>query len=132
MDQTCITIHGKSSQCEKVTHEIRTEVCVDLSPDGNILFASDSITDILGYQPHDILGRSCFDFFHPDELHFARAIHSRGVLLDKAAVLHYVRIVSSDGRWVSCECCFTIAHDVLVSSIRVYCRGERSQSTYVY
>ncbi|KAI0165006.1 hypothetical protein GGR57DRAFT_497874 [Xylariaceae sp. FL1272] len=35
--------------------------------------------------------------------------------------------MSSDGRWISCECCFTIVHDVLVASISVYRRGEKSE-----
>ncbi|KAI0395788.1 hypothetical protein F5Y17DRAFT_474070 [Xylariaceae sp. FL0594] len=108
MDQTFMSIHN-------------------LSRDANILFTSDSIVDILGYQPHEVLGKSCFDFFHPDEVPFARSVHDRGVLLDKAAVLHYARILSKDGRWVSCECCFTVVHDVLVACISVYRRGRRSE-----
>lgn len=99
----------------------------NLTPDANILFASDSITDILGYSAEDVLGRSSFDYFHPDEVPFARSVHSRGILLDKAAVLHYARILSRDGRWISCECCFTIVHDVLVACISIYRRDEKSQ-----
>ncbi len=60
---------------------------------------------------------------------FARSIHSRGVLLDKAAVLHYARILARDGRWVSCECCFTVVHDVLVACTSIYRRGEKSLRT---
>lgn len=101
----------------------------DLTADANILFASDSIFDILGYQPDEVKGKSCFDYFHPEEVPFARSVHSRGVLLDKAAVLHYARILSRDGRWVSCECCFTIVHDVLVACTSIYLRGEKSEST---
>lgn len=101
----------------------------DLTPNANILFASDSVVDILGYEPHEVQGLSCFDFFHPDEVPFARSIHSRGVLLDKAAVLHYARIRSRDERWINCECCFTIVHDVLVASTSVYRRTEKSDST---
>lgn len=100
---------------------------LDLSRDANILFASDSIADILGYQPHEIMGKSSFDYFHPDEVPFARSIHSRGVLLDKAAVLHYLRVQNRDGQWVSCECCFTVVHDVLVACTSIYRRGERSE-----
>ncbi|KAI0460249.1 hypothetical protein F5B21DRAFT_138865 [Xylaria acuta] len=108
MEQTFMTIHN-------------------LSHDANVLFASESVVDILGYQPQEIQGKSCFDYFHPDEIPFARSVHNRGVLLDKAAVLHYARILSKDGRFVSCECCFTIVHDVLVACTSIYRRGKRSE-----
>ncbi|EHK99859.1 putative Aryl hydrocarbon receptor nuclear translocator-like protein 2 [Glarea lozoyensis 74030] len=84
METTFITIHN-------------------LTPNANILFASESIVDILGYVPEEVVGRSCFDYFHPDEVPFARNVHSRGVQLDKAAVLHYATIRSRDGEWVACD-----------------------------
>lgn len=99
----------------------------NLESEANILFASDSIVDILGYQANEVLGKSCFDYFHPDEVPFARSVHSKGVLLDKAAVLHYMRILSRDGQWVSCECCFTVVHDVLVACTSIYQRSEKSE-----
>ncbi|KAI0486012.1 hypothetical protein F4859DRAFT_351543 [Xylaria cf. heliscus] len=108
MEQTFMTIHN-------------------LSHDANILFASESVVDILGYQPQEIQGKSCFDYFHPDEIPFARSVHNRGVRLDKAAVLHYARILSKDGRFVSCECCFTVVHDVLVACTNIYRRGKKSE-----
>lgn len=77
-----------------------------------------------------MLGKSCFDYFHPDEVPFARSIHSKGVLLDKAAVLHYMRIQSRDGQWVSCECCFTVVHDVLVACTSIYQRSEKSERKF--
>ncbi|KAM7195632.1 hypothetical protein V8F20_007376, partial [Naviculisporaceae sp. PSN 640] len=107
-DQTFMTIHN-------------------LTPDANILFASDSIFDILGYQPDEVQGKSCFDYFHPKEVPFARSIHRRGVLLDKAAVLHYARILARNGEWVSCECCFTVVHDVLVACTSIYLKGSKSE-----
>ncbi|KAK0750985.1 hypothetical protein B0T18DRAFT_320005 [Schizothecium vesticola] len=107
-DQTFMTIHN-------------------LTPDANILFASESIVDILGYQPSEVLNKSAFDYFHPAQVKLARSVHSRGVRLDKAAVLHYVEILSRDGRWVNCECCFTVVHDVLVASTSIYNRGANSQ-----
>ncbi len=99
----------------------------DLTPEANILFASDSLLDILGYQPHEVRGKPVFEYFHPDEVPFAHSIHSRSVLLDKAAVLHYARILSRTGQWMSCECCFTVVHSVLVASTRIYFKGERSE-----
>ncbi|KAJ0117980.1 hypothetical protein J7T55_014431 [Diaporthe amygdali] len=99
----------------------------NLTPDCNILFASDSITDILGWRPEEVHGRSVFSYFHPDEVPFARSIHSRGILLDKAASLHYARLVTRDGQWASCECCFTVVHDVLVACTSIYRRDQKSE-----
>lgn len=99
----------------------------NLTPDCNILFASDSITDILGWRPQEVHGRSVFSYFHPDEVPFARSIHSRGILLDKAASLHYARLVTRDGQWASCECCFTVVHDVLVACTSIYRRDQKSE-----
>ena len=100
----------------------------DLSADARILFCSNSIIDILGYHPSEILGRSCFDYFHPDEVPFARSVHGRGVELDKAAVLFYARIRNCALEWVGCECVFTIVHNVLVASTSIYRLGIKSES----
>lgn len=99
----------------------------DLSLDARLLYVSTSITDILGYWPEEVVGKSCWEYFHPDEIPFARAIHGRGVQLDKAAVLNYCQIKNRDGRWVGCECVFTVVHDVLVGCTSIYKRGVSSQ-----
>ncbi|KAI9851094.1 MAG: hypothetical protein M1838_004526 [Thelocarpon superellum] len=103
----------------------------DLSGDARLLYTSDSIIDILGYGPQEVIGRSCFDYFHPDEIPFARSVHGRGVQMDKAAVLNYCRIRSKYGHWVGCECVFTVVYDVLVASTSIYRRGMKSQKRAV-
>ncbi|KAI4119171.1 MAG: hypothetical protein LQ345_000881 [Seirophora villosa] len=75
----------------------------DLSLDARLLYTSQSIADILGYSSQEVVGKSCWEYFHPDEIPFARAVHGRGVQLDKAAVLNYCQIKSKDGRWIGCE-----------------------------
>lgn len=87
--------------------------------------------DILGYRPDEIIGRSCFEYFHPDEVPFARGVHSRGIQLDKAAVLHYARIRGRDGQWIGCECVFTIVHEVLVACTSIY-RGDAKNERKVF
>jgi PAS domain S-box-containing protein len=99
-----------------------------LSRDASIRYASDSIQVVLGYQPHEVINRSCWEYFHPDELPFARNVHGRGVRLDKAAVLNYCSIRHKDGSWVGCECVFTVVYDVLIASTTVYRSGKGSQS----
>ena len=100
----------------------------DLSLDARLLYVSSSIVDILGYSPQEVIGKSCWEYFHPDEIPFARAIHGRGVQLDKAAVLNYCKIRDKRGIWIGCECVFTIVYDVLVASTSIYRRGSKSLS----
>ncbi|KAH0837000.1 hypothetical protein AYO21_08809 [Fonsecaea monophora] len=99
----------------------------DLSQDARIKYCSASVEDILGYLPHEVTGRPCWDYFHPDEIPFARAVHDRGINLDKAAVMNYCRIRHKDGHWVGCECVFTVVHDVLVASTAIYRRGPKAR-----
>lgn len=102
---------------------------LDLGPDANILFASESIVDILGYPPEEAIGKSCFDYFHPDDVPFARNVHSRGVMMDKAAMLHYARIQGRDGQWIGCECVFTIVYEVLIACTSIYRGDAKSERT---
>lgn len=100
----------------------------DLSDDAHILYSSDSIVDILGHTPDEVVNKSVWQFFHPEELPFAKAHHSRGVRLDKAAVLSYCRLKNRQGDWVGCECCFSVVYDVIVCCTSIYRDGMQSQS----
>lgn len=44
------------------------DVVIRLDRDGKFLFVSRSVEPILGLKPADLIGRSCFDFVHPDDL----------------------------------------------------------------
>lgn len=54
-------------------------------------------------------------------------VHSKGVMLDKAAVLHYAQIKARNSLWISCECVFTIVHDVLVACTSIYRGSARNE-----
>ncbi|CAK4024105.1 hypothetical protein DOTSEDRAFT_71770 [Lecanosticta acicola] len=99
----------------------------DLTDRATILYSSDSVIDILGYTPDDIVAHSAWDFFSLDELPYARDFHQKRVASDKAAVLAYCRIKNKAGEWVGCECCFTIVYDVMVVCTSIYHRDLRSE-----
>ncbi|KAK7206560.1 hypothetical protein BZA70DRAFT_107335 [Myxozyma melibiosi] len=101
MDITFITIH-------------------DLTRDCRVLFASDSLGLVLGYESEDVRRRSVFDFVHPDELLECRRSHRKIVFTDKAAAVVYLRLLHSNGSWVSCECVLTVVSDVLFAATSVY------------
>lgn len=96
-------------------------------PDARVLYASDSIGDVLGYQPREVVGKSCFEYFHPDETPFAKAVHGRGVHLDRAAMLSYCNLKRTDGVYVRCECVFTVVYSVIVACTSLYRYTEKSQ-----
>ncbi|UPX20918.1 uncharacterized protein EKO05_0011130 [Ascochyta rabiei] len=112
MDTTFITIH-------------------DLTDDAHILYSSDSIVDILGHTPDEVVNHSVWQFFHPEELPIAKTKYGRGVRLDKAAVLSYCRLKNRQGDWVGCECCFSIVYDVMVCCTSIYRHGMESQKRAV-
>ena len=117
----------------------------DLSPNAIVLYASDSIDDVLGYDPEEVVGKSCFDYFHPDELPFARDKHGESIQFDNAAVMSYCRyvplsislIISSlicslknkQGAWIKCECVFTIVYDVFIAATTLYKGDRKSDGT---
>ncbi len=98
--------------------------------DARVVFASESITDVLGYTLEEVLNVSCFDFFHPDELPFARKIHGRGVHLDKAAMLAYCQVKHKEGHFVTCETIFSVVYDVFVAATSVYTNTSQSQGWF--
>lgn len=78
-----------------------------------------------------MIGVSIFDYFHPDDVPFAKEKHSDGIHQDKAAVIHYARILNSAREYIQCECVFTVVYDVLVACTSVYKQNERLQSEYL-
>lgn len=100
----------------------------DLTAEARILYSSDSIIDILGYTPDEVVNRPAWDFFPAEDLPFARQFQQKRVSLDKAAVLAYCRVKDRQGQWVGCECCFTVVYDVMVVCTSIYRRGPASCS----
>ncbi|RPB24614.1 hypothetical protein L211DRAFT_878378 [Terfezia boudieri ATCC MYA-4762] len=98
----------------------------DLSPEARLVYASDSISDVLGYEPHEVVGKSLFSYFHPEEMPFAQTFHGRGVEMDKAAVLAYCRLKSKAGNYICCEIVFTVVYSVVVAATSVYRQTNKS------
>ena len=101
---------------------------VDLTPNANIVFTSDSIVDVLGWSPGDFVNHSYWEFFHPDELPLAKRKHGEGVAQDKAAILSYCRMLDRDGNYLGCENVFTVVYNVIVGCTSIYRRGLKSES----
>ncbi|KAF2864411.1 hypothetical protein K470DRAFT_267260 [Piedraia hortae CBS 480.64] len=99
----------------------------DLTEEARILYSSDSVVDILGYTPEEIVNRSAWDFFPSSDLANARHVYQHRVATDKAAVLVYCNIRNKQDQWVGCEVVFTIVYDVMIVCTSTYTQGEASQ-----
>ena len=48
------------------------------SMDGKITFVDQRVTGILGYQPQELLGKTCFDYFHPEDQNHMKESFEQG------------------------------------------------------
>ena len=71
--------------------------------DGTILYASPSHQRILGYAPQEMLGRSSFDFVHPDDLARMLAEFNTAVERGEAVITSTYRVRRADGAWRTIE-----------------------------
>src|SRR5215468_10230973 len=80
-----------------------SDVITVLAPDGTVQYNTDAVRSVLGYDPAELLGRSAFDFVHPEDVgevleQFSQALAQPGV-----AVPVTFRFRHRDGHWVPLE-----------------------------
>ena len=100
-----------------------SEIVTLLDSSAKVLFVSDSITGVLGYQPQELVGTRIFDIIHADDLAEARRRVADGsVLHAPMRMLRYRgRHRCADGSWRSIESLVVNALlDPLVASIIIY------------
>jgi PAS domain S-box-containing protein len=73
---------------------------IESSLDGRFLYVSSDYTDVLGYEPEELLGRDIFALMHPDDTPTALAAFVRGVerFSSEQAVFRY-RHKNGEWRW---------------------------------
>ncbi|KAF8587596.1 hypothetical protein K439DRAFT_811587 [Ramaria rubella] len=101
----------------------------DLSPEAKMLYLSPSLTEVLGYDPVDIIGTSSFDWIHPDEVEAARQLHHDTIRYDKAAAMAYLRVKNQDDRYVQCVIQRSMVHNALIGSISFAKPGAKALHT---
>jgi PAS domain S-box-containing protein len=73
---------------------------IEASVDGRFLYVSSDYTDVLGYDPNELLGRNIFELMHPDDIPSALAAFTKGVAMytSEHAVFRY-RHKNGEWRW---------------------------------
>jgi diguanylate cyclase (GGDEF)-like protein/PAS domain S-box-containing protein len=78
--------------------ENTSEVISVIANDGTILYESDSIVRILGYQPIDITGENVLTFIHPDDIEVINEILEEKITFSRQTSIEY-RFRHSKGSW---------------------------------
>ncbi|KIK69812.1 hypothetical protein GYMLUDRAFT_187197 [Collybiopsis luxurians FD-317 M1] len=92
---------------------------VDFSQEARWLYMTPSVTDLLGYEPHELRGRPSLELVHPDETARVRKLHYDTIRQDKAACLVYLRMKHKDPHkgYILCAVSRTIVHNVTIGSV---------------
>jgi PAS domain-containing protein len=48
---------------------------IDIDHQATIVYTSESVFEILGYEPHEVVGKTSHLIFHPDELPALKEVH---------------------------------------------------------
>ncbi|KAF8073971.1 hypothetical protein FPV67DRAFT_1778536 [Lyophyllum atratum] len=114
---------------------------VDFSEQAKWLFMTQSVVELLGYEPHELIGRPSLELVHPDEFPRVKMVHYETIRQDKAAVVLYLRMkhkIPSRG-YILCGVSIcsertrqlpsdpltrTVVHNVLVGSVSFASPGK--------
>ncbi len=98
---------GTSEKLFRALLEKSGDMKILSSREGKLLYASPSVTTVLGYTLKDLLHTSAADFIHPDDLPMQRA--KRQEMLDTPGKSVYIqlRLQHKRGHWVWCESTLT-------------------------
>ena len=92
---------AKSEERYRLVAENAADVVVQTSPDGVTTWVSPSVTGVLGWRPEEIVGRSWFDFIHPEEVAAVRETVARAAAGESVSGRTRLRHADGSYRWVA-------------------------------
>ncbi|KAL6304451.1 hypothetical protein BKA93DRAFT_733261 [Sparassis latifolia] len=101
---------------------------VDFTEKANWVYLSESSFDLLGFEPHELIGTSSLNLVHPDEFPRVKHMHYSTISQDQAAVLAYLRMKhkDSDKGYILCAISRTVCQNVLVGSVSFASPGPKA------
>ena len=90
---------SNSEQRFKALTEKSSEAISLTDANGNISYVSPSFTNVLGYLPNEVIGKSGFAIIHPDDVDYATKVTSKIVGHPGKSVTVAIRCLHKDGSW---------------------------------
>jgi two-component system, cell cycle sensor histidine kinase and response regulator CckA len=89
-----------------------------LDRSGRIVYKSPATIRTLGYDPADLVGRSVFDFLHPDDRDATARTVRECIAKPRTPMPYFVRFRHADGHWVDLEgTCTSLLDDPAVGGL---------------
>jgi PAS domain S-box-containing protein len=82
---------------------LSTDLISVLTPEGTILYESDSISGMLGYDKNELVGQNAFMFIHKDDLKRVYSDFLTGLLSPGKSIITSYRFRKADGSYVFLE-----------------------------
>ena len=98
------------------------------APDGTYRFVSAAARDLLGYEPHELVGTWAYDYFHPDDVPKVSGVHRSVLDGAPAAVVYRLRRKTGEYAWVETTTRIVDGHDGEPTEIVCCTRLAREQS----
>ena len=85
-----------------LSQNIKDLVCIH-NLEGKYLYVSPSIEELTGFKPDELLGRSPYDFFHPDDLEMIRKCHEDIINNSQTGTYLSYRFLKKNGEYIWLE-----------------------------
>lgn len=93
----------KSEQWYRALIQYSTDVIQVVDCQGIYQYVSPASLQVLGYQPEELVGRSCWDILHPEEIPALQALFERTLQQPGVLVSTTFRVQHKNGHWVHLE-----------------------------
>ncbi|KAI9251609.1 hypothetical protein BY458DRAFT_493622 [Sporodiniella umbellata] len=86
------------------------------TPSAEFIYFSDSLTDCCGWEPTELVGKACYDLYHPEDHNALRRFHYANVANQKMSSMVSYRFQCKDGTWVYIDTIVSFCYDVLITT----------------
>ncbi|KAI9496894.1 hypothetical protein BDB00DRAFT_807710 [Zychaea mexicana] len=86
----------------------------------NFIYLSESVSEVLGWTPEEMIGKGAYEFFHPADVNALTKIHSANVMNEKMSSMTAYRTRHKDGHYVVIETLVHYCYDVLMCTNYLY------------
>ncbi|CEG74630.1 hypothetical protein RMATCC62417_09806 [Rhizopus microsporus] len=88
----------------------------DNTPSAKFLYFSESFTDCCGWEPNELIGKSSYMYFHPEDHSALKRFHYANVANQKMSSMISHRFLHKNGSWVPIDTLVSYCYDILVTT----------------